>query len=112
MKERTSPFQRKIETSRPLLEAVANAIFAIMRTPSDLSPSAFDPFGEPVDSRCVDAAAPVKHRARNVAVVVFWGLALLFVVGRIHFGAGPAAPGSETAAAHVQAQAPAAIQIR
>lgn len=112
MEERTPPFVRKIETSRPLLVAAANAIFATMRTPSDPSPSAFDPFGEPVDSRCVEASAPVKHQTRNVAVAVFWGLALLFLVGRIHFGAEPNAPTGDTVTATVQAQAPAAIQVR
>ncbi|MER2251324.1 hypothetical protein ABS772_15510 [Methylorubrum podarium] len=112
MEERTSPFLRKFETSRPLLQAAADAIFEIMRTPLDPSPSAYDPFGEPIDSRCIDAVAPVRHRARNVAVAVFWSLALLFVVGRIHFGAHPIAPVGATMTASVQTEAPVESRIR
>jgi hypothetical protein len=112
MEERTSPLLRKFETSRPLLGAAADAIFAVMRTPFDPSPSAYDPFGEPVDPRCLDAVAPVRHRARNVAVAVFWSLALLFVVGRIHFGAHPIAPVGATMTASVQSEAPVEIRIR
>lgn len=83
-----------------------------MRTPFDPSPSAYDPFGEPVDSRCIDAVAPVQLRARNVAVAVFWSLALLFVVGRIHFGAHPIAPVGATMTASVQTEAPVESRIR
>ncbi len=53
--------------------------------------SAFDPFGERLDGAGA-RAAPAGHRARNLAVALFWSVALLLVAGRVHLAAHAASP--------------------
>ncbi len=65
--------------------------------PTDIRPlhPDFDPFGERIDGACARPALRASHRARNVAVALFWSVALLLVAGRVHlaaYAASPAAP--------------------
>ncbi|MGU3540451.1 hypothetical protein [Methylobacterium sp. A54F] len=60
-----------------------------MRARSNQQVPAYDPFGEPVEAGRGCAAASGDRPARNAAVAVFWGLALLLVGGRIYLGDQP-----------------------
>ncbi|MEL6061717.1 MULTISPECIES: hypothetical protein [unclassified Methylobacterium] len=57
-----------------------------MRTRSDIRPTAFDPFGEPVTDGVARACpeATGDRTARRVGGAVFWTLALVILAGRIY----------------------------
>jgi len=65
-----------------------------MSDPRDLRQPAYDPFGEPMASVCPRARAGAGHRGYGEtrrAALVFWALAVLFVVSRIYVAEGPPA---------------------
>lgn len=57
-----------------------------MHTQTEIRPTAFDPFGEPVTDgvarACPEAAG--DRTARRVAGAVFWTLALAILAGRVY----------------------------
>jgi hypothetical protein len=57
-----------------------------MRTHSDIRPTAFDPFGEPVTDGVARACPEVSgdRTARRIGGAVFWTLALAILAGRIY----------------------------
>lgn len=60
----------------------------------DLRQPAFDPFGEPMASVCARTERSAEQRGYGEtrrAALVFWALAVLFVVGRIYVAEGPSA---------------------
>ncbi|AWN34676.1 hypothetical protein [Methylobacterium radiodurans] len=73
--------------------------------PTDIRPRhpAFDPFGERIDGACLRVAVPDGSRARNLAVALFWSVALLLVVGRVHLDAHAASPPAAHASVQVAA---------
>lgn len=57
----------------------------------DSAATTFDPFGEPMAETRAPTAPAGDRRARNAAVAVFWGLALLLIAGRAYLGDKPVA---------------------
>lgn len=49
----------------------------------------YDPFGEPVEMVCEDAATAGDRRARNVAVIGFWLVAATLTASRVYMAGEP-----------------------
>ena len=53
-----------------------------MEQPGDI----YDAFGERTPAPHPMSCTPTARRARVAAIALFWSLALLIVVGRVHYG--------------------------
>ncbi|MCJ2036337.1 hypothetical protein [Methylobacterium sp. J-068] len=74
-----------------------------MSTRSDQPTMSYDPFGEPVEVACQGTSAAGDRRARNVAVIGFWLVAVTLTASRIYFADEPVA--QMVANAHAQVAA-------
>ena len=72
----------------------AGATFSVMKTVSQSAD--FDAFGDPAVGGSTRARS--TRRARNVAVAVFWSVALLLIAGRIYQHDSIAGPNGPTMA--------------
>lgn len=83
-----------------------NPTFQGMTAPFERHVPAYDPFGEPMD--CARASADAKgfgegggYRETRRAALVFWALALLFLLGRVYLSDQPAPHGAVAEAGQV-----------